>query len=472
MRRLLKIVISCTVLLGCAAAGTFAGDTNVDGAAGANPVSAGLKIGDYVLLGKYYDEPVLWRCVDIDENGPLMLSDKVLCFKAFDAAGRVKSGSHGHRDDRLTMGSNYWGDSNIRSWLNSAAEAGKVYWLCGNPPKTKEQDINYGNYNGYIAEKGFLADGNFTQTERNAIKQVTQKSLLDPADAALATSGDKAAWKGFRLGMVDPDENRYEEICAENVTDKVFLLDIKQLWRVCQNSDILGDYRLAHPTQEALDHDKFFTFPPLLTEGTMLSTEDTRFSTEDTLTCWLRTPVGIAQQYSRDGWDAADRVMRSSFYGDYAASDYVGVRPAFYLDTDNAEILSGSGTAEDPYVLDGKKKDGISVYCNGWELAFDQPPVVENDRVLVPMRAIFEALGAQVSWDGGTQTVTATKGDTVITLQIGRQSMIKNGKIIVLDTAAKLVGDRTLVPVRAVSEGLGASVAWNEEENTVEIVAE
>ena len=49
-----------------------------------------IKIGDYVVMGKYYDEPILWRCVDIDENGPLMLADRILTIKAFDANGNHK----------------------------------------------------------------------------------------------------------------------------------------------------------------------------------------------------------------------------------------------------------------------------------------------------------------------------------------------------------------------------------------------
>lgn len=46
-----------------------------------------INIGDCIVLGTYYNEPIIWRCADIDENGPLMLSEKILCLKAFDAKG-------------------------------------------------------------------------------------------------------------------------------------------------------------------------------------------------------------------------------------------------------------------------------------------------------------------------------------------------------------------------------------------------
>ena len=112
-------------------------------------------IGDYLQMGTYYNSPILWRCVAIDDNGPLMLSDKIICLKAFDAKPSVPSGAHA-RDpygDRTQYGANNWSSSNIRSWLNSEGAAGNVSWKCGNPPS-----YGYvgGNLNVYNSEKGFL----------------------------------------------------------------------------------------------------------------------------------------------------------------------------------------------------------------------------------------------------------------------------------------------------------------------------
>lgn len=111
----------------------------------------------------------------------------------------------------------------------------------------------------------------------------------------------------------------------------------------------------------------------------------------------------------------------------------------------------------------------ISVKINGNYVQFDQPPVLENGRTLVPLRAIFEALGANVQWDGNTQTVTATKDGTKITLQIGSTRMYVNGNIKTLDVPAKLINSRTLVPVRAISEAFGCKVDWIQDTQTVVI---
>ena len=118
----------------------------------------------------------------------------------------------------------------------------------------------------------------------------------------------------------------------------------------------------------------------------------------------------------------------------------------------------------------GYSGNKITVLVNGREVAFDQPPVIENERTLVPLRAIFEALGAYVSWDGGTQTVTATKGATTISLTIGSEKMIiNNSRVAVLDVPAKIISDRTMVPVRAISEAFGCSVDWIGSTQTVVI---
>ena len=135
-----------------------------------------INIGDYIEMGEYYGEPILWRCVDIDEHGPLILSDKIICLKPFDAAGDNTNGSHGRvGEQRKTMGSNYWADSNIRSWLNSDESAGNVTWLCGNPP---DIDHVWGGYNDYADEAGFKT--NFIPKELGiAVKNVTQDSILE-----------------------------------------------------------------------------------------------------------------------------------------------------------------------------------------------------------------------------------------------------------------------------------------------------
>lgn len=114
-------------------------------------------------------------------------------------------------------------------------------------------------------------------------------------------------------------------------------------------------------------------------------------------------------------------------------------------------------------------QNGPTVMLNGKMLAFDVPPLIENGRTLVPLRRIFESLGALVGWDNTTQTVTATKGNIQIKLQIGGQSAFKNGAAVRLDVPAKIIGGRTLVPLRFVSESLGAQVGWDNSTRTISI---
>ena len=110
---------------------------------------------------------------------------------------------------------------------------------------------------------------------------------------------------------------------------------------------------------------------------------------------------------------------------------------------------------------------GITVKLNTLFLNFDQPPIMENNRVLVPLRTIFEALGADVDWDGKTQTVTAKRGDMKLSLRIGSEQITVNGRTVTLDVPPRIKNSRTLVPVRAISEGLGASVDWDGANNQV-----
>lgn len=137
------------------------------------------------------------------------------------------------------------------------------------------------------------------------------------------------------------------------------------------------------------------------------------------------------------------------------------------IDKDNLyyTIIKRNGINYTAYVysipINNTGNDDITVKLNGKLLDFDQPPIIFDDRTLVPLRVIFEALGADVSWNGNTQTVTAAKNGIVITVKIGEECIYKNSEAIAIDVPAMIVNERTLVPVRAVSEALGADVSWD-----------
>lgn len=267
----------------------------------------GVQLGDYIRLGSYDGEPILWRCVSVDENGPLMLSDKVLCDSMpYDAqtSKNSTSGSHRRSGYRSKYGSNHWRDSDMRSWLNSDAEAGQVKWLCGNPPKDG-YIIGGGAYDG---KAGFL--NGFTKDEAAAIKTVTQRSIVSHPEYTAGYIDASGADLPYNTDIGSVADG-YEGAHYENITDKVFLLDVKQLCTVYEN---LGSYYIAQNRN-----------------GVNWS-------------YWLRTPVTDCNH------DMRYVSPQGSIGRDAPCKGYYGVRPAFYLDAAYYAVTSGSGTETDPYV--------------------------------------------------------------------------------------------------------------------------
>lgn len=110
--------------------------------------------------------------------------------------------------------------------------------------------------------------------------------------------------------------------------------------------------------------------------------------------------------------------------------------------------------------------NGEVVDCN----AYGQPATIVESRTLVPLRAIFEALGASVDWDQATKTVSSSMGDTTISLTVGSNVLIKNGASVELDVPAQIINGRTLVPARAIAEAYGVVVDWDSATRTVILV--
>lgn len=122
-------------------------------------------------------------------------------------------------------------------------------------------------------------------------------------------------------------------------------------------------------------------------------------------------------------------------------------------------------------------EDNVTVMVNGNKLNFDQPPIIKDGRTLVPLRAIFEALVAEVLWLEDEQAVAAQSGDTTIVMQIGKNKFGKmtskdDGVFYDLDVPPEIINGRTLVPARAVAEALDCSVNWDGSTQTVTISSE
>lgn len=109
----------------------------------------------------------------------------------------------------------------------------------------------------------------------------------------------------------------------------------------------------------------------------------------------------------------------------------------------------------------------INVNLDGKIIVFDEYPIIENGRTLVPLRKIFEELGASVSWDSSSKTAVSQKNGTTVRVQIDNTDMYVNNALKKLDVSAKLINGRTFVPARAIAEAYGCSVAWDEKNNVV-----
>lgn len=99
----------------------------------------------------------------------------------------------------------------------------------------------------------------------------------------------------------------------------------------------------------------------------------------------------------------------------------------------------------------------------------DVPPVIINERTMVPARAVFENMGCDIAWNEATQEVYIMHNTDLIVLKINSNEGTKNGTAFSMDTPAKIVNDRTLIPIRAVSEAIGCQVGWDDASRTVSI---
>ncbi len=151
--------------------------------------------------------------------------------------------------------------------------------------------------------------------------------------------------------------------------------------------------------------------------------------------------------------------VRSVFTGDvyYFENLYINT----FYDNGYTVVSTNNNGVLTEYVAKLKKPAVVTVFLDGEKILFDQLPIIENDRTLVPLRAIFEAIGAVVEWDGETKTVTASDGENEITLVIDRTDAVVNGQTVTLDVPAKVISGRTLVPVRFVADCFGVDTDWN-----------
>lgn len=133
------------------------------------------------------------------------------------------------------------------------------------------------------------------------------------------------------------------------------------------------------------------------------------------------------------------------------------------------QFMNGQVDSVSPFRYTISSVSQIKVVVDNTKLSFDQPPIMDNNRVMVPIRSIFEALGYDVTWNQSTQTGVATNGSNTIRVQVNNAQITYNGGSYWCDVAPKNLSGRILVPVRAISESAGCDVYWDQESQTVRI---
>lgn len=437
-----------------------------------------VKIGDYIRFGKYYNAPVLWRVIHKDSNGDvLLLADRILTLKAFDAKGAVHK-----NQERRAKGSNNWFQSNIRQWLNStSANSGsaRIDWLQNDP--TRANMLN--GSNAYASERGFLADGNFSAAERNLIKSVTNKVLLAKTDVARKEGGTEVHMFDNQLAtVVTNDERAY----FKRATDRVFLLSAQQLKVfVYDRRAVLGkNYHIAKPTSVAVNTSTYKN-PVFL-------------NTNLPWYYWLNTPSASTAEDVRF-------VFSSGGIGSNPASlDNSGIRPALYLNMKLTRFAQGGkGTGSQPYVVaaanpSATDKQPPSVPTNlqisemngnslsiRWTASRDNVGVrgyemFMNDTFIANVTTTgyrFRNLGTSrpvrvkiraVDRAGNKSAFTGAL-NSVQTIQLIGNSLFVNFKRVELGTRGVPIrrGGETLVPGRLLLQALGMKVQWNRTRRTM-----
>jgi hypothetical protein len=432
-----------------------------------------VKIGDYFRFGKLYDTPILWRVIHLDGSGDaLLFADRILTLKAYDSRGVF------HKNpQRRAKGSNYWPNSNIRQWLNSSsANKGntRMDWLQNDP--TKQNMLN-GN-NAFASEKGFLADGNFTATERNAIKPVSNKVLLAAVDASQKEGGTEVHMSNNKLAHILTNVNK---AYYKNVTDRVFLLTAQQIKSyIYDRRKVLGEnYHIAKPTTAAVKNSTYKN--PVFLNANL------------PWYYWLNSPSASTP-------DDVRFVFSSGGIGsNVAALDNSGIRPALYLKTKSVSFASGGkGTSSQPYVVTGSStpvpdKQPPSVPTNlqftnmsgsnltvKWNVAKDNV-AIKSYEIYVNKKLVASTTNNSYQFTNlntsspisvniraidraGNKSAFSQLISTGQTIQLVGNQLYVNFKRIELGAKALPIkrNGQLLVPARSTLQALGLKVKWNE----------
>lgn len=324
-------------------------------------------VGQYVKFGQYFGDTILWRIIRKNpDNSAMLLSESILCIKPFDSKGDLTDGrgSPGGSGSRIAKGSNFWEKSNIREWLNSN-ETPVIY--SGNPPKSEYTMLGL---NAYDEEAGFLT--NFTPSELSVILETKHKSLLAKVDAVPEVVDGGTDTHIDNVNLSDVVQN-FDDAYFQLITDKVFLLDVQELYFDVWTNEALGgttaNLQLRKPTEQAVAHSEYI--------GSELNI-NTPFN------YFLRTPNCNEENTVRSISPATPNKVHSGA----CFSSNGGILPALNV-SDKAYIFSGDGSVSNPFVVSSESASiqswinqsasGIYFFTNptSGELTVQLPDAVE-----------------------------------------------------------------------------------------------
>ena len=209
-----------------------------------------------------------------------------------------------------------------------------------------------------------------------------------------------------------------------------------------------------------------------------INSDLTKVVQERPITCYYKAKGDIYVEMQSDNSNTF-RISRDGVYSvDIAIPEYSG-------NISGSEYVNSCNLWKDKLVLWTRKRlveydmadieDVLNEKCpsdtpyiefNGNILGFDVPPIIEDSSTLVPMRFLFEQMGADVEWDSETQTATATIENKAVTFSIDNVNARINNKPAKMDVPARLVNGKTMVPLRFLSENMGYDVDWDTDSRT------
>lgn len=325
-KKINRLIILCIIFLGI-----FKGEGNIIKAEQLKD----LRYKEYIKFGKYLNEPIVWRVINIKGNKALILSDRIITFKCFDAKDDIANDPTNNRDN---YGSNDWNDSNLRLWLNSDKEM-NIDKYGGNGRAPISSNL-YSGFNPYENEKGFLSECNFSKEDRELIIPIEITHVID-TNSDIKDGGENE--HGYTKKHYQPDSmvDGYDTAAYKKSQDSVFLLNIREI------ADYL-DGQLKHPDQELSYHYAYTT---------SVCREQSNYNNDP------ESDTDIWEYWTRDAYTPnsfSTRFIEQDGEVGYSLSyiDYHGVRPAMYLDLNKISVKGGDGkkaqTAYDIVIVDNK----------------------------------------------------------------------------------------------------------------------